>query len=680
MSEDNILNLEEEPSAAVEPGDAATEDQSAELAGVSESWEEELSRGLGRIMSENLSPLRASVASLESSLRAITNQLDEISTGTPEGGQLNNQVRGIAAAIKLTIDENSARDTARFAEQLEAERRVWTDEAEGRVAAIRREVEAELESRLSGVREEVAQEWQSRLKELDEQLEASREALALTVRSLEQAAPAVPAAPVPVESLHIAESLHLKAAVVEINSQRSQADTLTALIRNASRFAPRVAFFVVRGGSANGWKASGFNNGLDDDSVKTISLPVDKSSLVGRALLSFETAVATGPGDDVAPVLGHFGVPAPEKALAIPLVVRGRAAAVLYADSGADQSGNDAQVSLNQAGLEVIMDVGAMGIELLPTRRNEPVPTVPRGTTPLPRKEAVPEPDHESVAQTPAESSAVPVPPPPAAAATDAPTAERVAVSGETRELPRPATGLADFSSPIPPTVEAVVEPTSIAAEEVSAVRLPSPTGFAGEINWPEPAASSAGDHPVSQTEAGVDATDSAESEPVTTAQTGETTVAGTDFPSSPFDSPVIPPPQPNFEVAPEPTSRVTKPVPDGKPLINNERETPPPPPISTSSATETEQRAHNDARRFARLLVSEIKLYNGSKVNDGRRNHDLYTRLAEEINRSRKVYEKRVSPAVAARFDYFYDELVQTLAEGDKEKLGGDCPGPILR
>lgn len=677
MSEDNILNLEEEPSAAVAPGEAAAEDHPAELAAVGASWEEELTSGLGRFMSDGLSPLRASVASLESALRAVTSQLDEISTATTAGGQLNSQVSGIAAAIKRTIDENSARDTSRFAEQLEAERRVWTDEAEVRMAALRREAEADLESRLSAVRAEVEQEWQSRLKDLDEQLEASREALALTVRSLQSVAPAGTDAPVPGASLQIAESLHLKAAVIEINSQRSQADTLTALIRNASRFAPRVAFFVVRGGLANGWKASGFNNGLDDDAVKTISLPVDKSSLVGRALLSFETVVATEPGDEVAPVLGHFGVPAPKKALAIPLVVRGRAAAVLYADSGTDQNGSDAQAPLNQAGLEVIMDVGAMGIELLPTRRSEPAPTMPRGTTPLPRKEPDPEPDHEASAPTPAWTAPTPLPVPPVAAVADAPTADRGAVSGETRELPRPSTGLADFSRPIPPSsVKAAVEPAAIAAEGVSGERFPSPTGFAGEINWPEPAASGAEDHPDSQTETDLGATENAE----TTVQTGGATEAGSDPASSTFDSPVIPPPQPNFEVAPEPTSRVTKPVPDGKPQFNNEREAPPPPPVSVSSSTETEQRAHNDARRFARLLVSEIKLYNGSKVNDGRRNHDLYTRLAEEINRSRKVYEKRVSPAVAARFDYFYDELVQTLAEGDKEKLGGDCPGPILR
>ena len=89
--------------------------------------------------------------------------------------------------------------------------------------------------------------------------------------------------------------------------------------------------------------------------------------------------------------------------------------------------------------------------------------------------------------------------------------------------------------------------------------------------------------------------------------------------------------------------------------------------------------RAHNDARRFARLLISEIKLYNAAKVSEGRRNGDLYDRLRDEIDRSRKVYDKRVSPTVAGKFDYFYDELVQTLAEGDPSKLGETCPGPFV-
>ncbi|MEK7724138.1 MAG: hypothetical protein AAB336_07320, partial [Acidobacteriota bacterium] len=93
----------------------------------------------------------------------------------------------------------------------------------------------------------------------------------------------------------------------------------------------------------------------------------------------------------------------------------------------------------------------------------------------------------------------------------------------------------------------------------------------------------------------------------------------------------------------------------------------------------EDERRLHNDARRFARLLVSEIKLYNEQKVKEGRDSSDLYDRLKEAIDRSREMYDKRVQPPVAAKFDYFHYELVNTLAEGDDNKLGTDYPGAAV-
>ncbi len=93
---------------------------------------------------------------------------------------------------------------------------------------------------------------------------------------------------------------------------------------------------------------------------------------------------------------------------------------------------------------------------------------------------------------------------------------------------------------------------------------------------------------------------------------------------------------------------------------------------------SEEERRLHNDARRFARLLVSEIKLYNEQKVKEGRDAYDLYERLREAIDRSREMYDKRVQPAVVERFDYFHYEVVHTLAEGEESKLGTTYPGAI--
>src|SRR5688572_10819601 len=90
------------------------------------------------------------------------------------------------------------------------------------------------------------------------------------------------------------------------------------------------------------------------------------------------------------------------------------------------------------------------------------------------------------------------------------------------------------------------------------------------------------------------------------------------------------------------------------------------------SSGPPTEEtKKHDEARRFARLLVSEIKLYNESKVEQGRKNNDLYERLKEDIDRSRQMYDERISDDVRKVSNYFYDELVRILADGKSDALG---------
>jgi hypothetical protein len=88
-----------------------------------------------------------------------------------------------------------------------------------------------------------------------------------------------------------------------------------------------------------------------------------------------------------------------------------------------------------------------------------------------------------------------------------------------------------------------------------------------------------------------------------------------------------------------------------------------------------TFQAGHDDdddaARRYARLLVSEIKLYHESAVTAGRRDRNLLERLRTEIERARRLYGERVPAAVLARTDYFDQELVRTLANGDASLLG---------
>jgi hypothetical protein len=92
--------------------------------------------------------------------------------------------------------------------------------------------------------------------------------------------------------------------------------------------------------------------------------------------------------------------------------------------------------------------------------------------------------------------------------------------------------------------------------------------------------------------------------------------------------------------------------------------------PLPEVAPTKVDDDEEAAARRYARLLVSEIKLYHEDSVAAGRRDRDLGSRLGGEIARARVLYEQRVPPHVRLRALYFEDELVRTLAAGDQSLL----------
>jgi len=95
------------------------------------------------------------------------------------------------------------------------------------------------------------------------------------------------------------------------------------------------------------------------------------------------------------------------------------------------------------------------------------------------------------------------------------------------------------------------------------------------------------------------------------------------------------------------------------------------PPPEEPEQEVSEDEAHREEARRFARLLVSEIKLYNEEQVELGRESNDIYNRLREDIDRSREMFDKRIAAEVRANQDYFTDELVRILADGDPDMLG---------
>ncbi len=82
-------------------------------------------------------------------------------------------------------------------------------------------------------------------------------------------------------------------------------------------------------------------------------------------------------------------------------------------------------------------------------------------------------------------------------------------------------------------------------------------------------------------------------------------------------------------------------------------------------------ENSENDAKRFARRLVSEIKLYNESKVERALQNNNLLVSLREEIGETRMKYKKRIPQVDLER--HFDDAVVEILADGNPDKLGSE-------
>ena len=100
-----------------------------------------------------------------------------------------------------------------------------------------------------------------------------------------------------------------------------------------------------------------------------------------------------------------------------------------------------------------------------------------------------------------------------------------------------------------------------------------------------------------------------------------------------------------------------------------------PPPGTVVPMPVSADSEEHVKAKRFAKLLVEEIQLYNQAKVAEGRARRDLYDRLRSDIEKSRAAYQKRYG-GVIRDADYFTDALIRILAANDRALLGSGFPG----
>lgn len=416
----------------------------------------------------------------------------------------------------------------------------------------------------------------------------------------------------------------IRDAIKDISGHMSQAAILKSLVEHAGEFAPRGAFFIIRNDHFVGWKAFGMD-GLDDASVQSVRFPVSADTILSSAASSLGVSEGnyTTHADDGSSFLEPLGFDRPDRMVAIPLVARGRGVAVLYADYGT--SG----VNLDTDALEALMSVAGLTVELR-AAANE---ARPQNELAAPTESANEKQTEAAEPQQLAEVGGDEKAPAEAAVETVEEYTGAVAVEADAPEASEPeAAEKSDESDQgvtyFEPESEAVFESDESSDDFASASSSPFETTESGwkasekeEVAWVAPAASP---------------------EPVR-----EYSINGSGGSS--------------VEVAAIPAVRSRA----GERVVDL--------PIEVS---DDERQMHVKASRFARLLVSEIKLYNEQKVNEGRQANDLYDRLRDAIDRSREMYEKRVQPEVASKFDYFHYELVNGLAEGKNERLGQSYPG----
>lgn len=520
----------------------------------------------------------------------------------------------------------------------------------------------------------------------------------------------------------------IRDAINEISSKDSQSEILKSLVHHAAKYTPQGAFFIVKNNHLVGWRVFGTDEHPDPEVVKEVYFPMSLTTSLSESVNTLATVEsAFGTHEDDLQYLQKLGFGKPANMFSIPLVVRGRGVAVLHADRGS----SDAFV--NVEAIEALVRVAGLTVEVLASANAASKiagadPEVEAESESAGPDDSVePQRDFEATGDfedyTPPETEAhastlyaqdeyetvsedakpeyevgswsqTVEPAVPKFSSMETETEDYSSsyetISTDVENLPAEADSFStetEYATDIDETYEVDQSPTY----EVTSETASSGFEFTQQSKQSEQSSLDESDY-YEETPEFESESESQEFEPVSSdfddSTAFESEYKGFEPGGSSYDTPVesfdfdkSEPEASNDETA---DTTDTADVADSIESAVNEVAAAAPlrPRFGDRNVdlpievAEDERRYHNDARRFARLLVSEIKLYNEQKVKEGRETSNLYERLREAIDRSREMYDKRVQPPVAAKFDYFNYELVNTLAEGDENKLGGGYPG----
>lgn len=154
-----------------------------------------------------------------------------------------------------------------------------------------------------------------------------------------------------------ASHANLVQAVASIHAGSTQKEILRALLEAGSAYGSRIALFVVKVGAASGWQSRGLGG---DDAVK--DFPLDMTA--GPAAHAYQNRTVT-PANiaEMDPrFVKQFGGPENEQVMVLPLVLKDKVAALLYADAGSDGV-------LDGPSLEVLVLTTSAWLELASLRK-----------------------------------------------------------------------------------------------------------------------------------------------------------------------------------------------------------------------------------------------------------------------------------------------------------------------
>ena len=152
------------------------------------------------------------------------------------------------------------------------------------------------------------------------------------------------------------ELLH---AVSTIHGGSTQKEILRALLESTAGYCGRAALFVIKAGSATGWQGRAFDN---NDDLKDFSL--DVGSKAPAQVLQSRATVHAKVSDMDPKFISHFGAPAEDQILLLPLHLKDKVAALVYADAGVKSGGK-----MDAAAVELLVAATSAWLEVASLRK-----------------------------------------------------------------------------------------------------------------------------------------------------------------------------------------------------------------------------------------------------------------------------------------------------------------------